>query len=80
MSFYEGTYHDLIQETLLKCLISSIFLAEHTLLRVYPKFPQIVYRSTYLHTCYHHDMLEASPFSRTERRNIKDYKEKPKYN
>jgi len=44
MSFCEGTYHDLIQETLLKCLISSIFLAEHTLLRVYPKFPQIVYR------------------------------------
>lgn len=56
MTCYETTHHDLIQDTLQKCLISSTFLAEHTLLRVYLKFPQIVYRSTYLHMCYHHDI------------------------
>lgn len=46
--FYGGTYCDLIQENLQKRLLSSsIFLGEHTLLRIYPKLSQIVYRTTY---------------------------------
>lgn len=42
MSFDEGTYHDLVQDTLQKWLFSSVFLTEHMLLRVYPKCPQFM--------------------------------------
>lgn len=45
--FYGGAYCDLTQENLQKWLLSPILLREHILLRIYPKFPQTVYRTTY---------------------------------
>ena len=36
------------------------FLGEHTLLRIYPKLPQIVYRTTYWHWWYHYAIRKES--------------------